>query len=225
MRDYSLRCGMDRTVLAGTYARIGARSRIQLGTESRRRKPSPRLVRAPTGLGNPRPLRLVSHIRATGLSCRLTTPVPSPLVLVTTSLTDLQLAIMRILWGSAEATVVEVQNRLRPERDLAQTTIATLLTRLEKRGVVEHRLDGRQFVYRPLVTEQEVRRSMVSELTDRLFDGSSAALMTHLLRSREIQPGDLDRVKRMIAEAETGSRNGTPAGATPDRAGDRDDAA
>jgi predicted transcriptional regulator len=144
---------------------------------------------------------------------------------VTTSLTDLQLAIMRILWGSAEATVVEVQNRLRPERDLAQTTIATLLTRLEKRGVVEHRLDGRQFVYRPLVTEQEVRRSMVSELTDRLFDGSSAALMTHLLRSREIQPGDLDRVKRMIAEAETGSRNGTPAGATPDRAGDRDDAA
>ena len=216
---------MDRTVLAGTYARIGARSRIQLGTESRRRKPSPRLVRAPTGLGNPRPLRLVSHIRATGLSCRLTTPVPSPLVLVTTSLTDLQLAIMRILWGSAEATVVEVQNRLRPERDLAQTTIATLLTRLEKRGVVEHRLDGRQFVYRPLVTEQEVRRSMVSELTDRLFDGSSAALMTHLLRSREIQPGDLDRVKRMIAEAETGSRNGTPAGATPDRAGDRDDAA
>ena len=145
---------------------------------------------------------------------------------MTTSLTDLQLAIMRILWESAEATVVEVQNRLRPERDLAQTTIATLLTRLEKRGVVEHRLDGRQFVYRPLVTEQEVRRSMVSELTDLLFDGSSAALMTHLLHSREMQPGDLDRVKRMIAEAENGPRNGSaPAGSMPARPGDRDDAA
>ena len=121
---------------------------------------------------------------------------------MTTTLTDLQLAIMRILWDRAEATVVEVQTQLRPERDLAQTTIATLLSRLEKRGVVEHRLDGRQFVYRPLVTEQDVRRSMVSELTTLLFDGSSAALMSHLLRSREIQPGDLDRVKRMIAEAE-----------------------
>ena len=109
---------------------------------------------------------------------------------------------MRILWDRAEATVLEVQTQLRPERDLAQTTIATLLSRLEKRGVVEHRLDGRQFVYRPLVTEQEVRRSMVSELTTLLFDGSSAALMSHLLRSREIDPGDLDRVKRMIAEAE-----------------------
>ena len=125
---------------------------------------------------------------------------------MTTSLTDLQLAIMRILWDRAEATVLEVQTRLRPERDLAQTTIATLLSRLEKRGVVEHRLDGRQFVYRPLVTEQEVRRSMVSELTTLLFDGSSAALMSHLLRTREMNPGDLDRVKRMIAEAENGSR-------------------
>jgi len=128
---------------------------------------------------------------------------------VTTSLTDLQFAIMRILWDRAEATVLDVQNRLRPERDLAQTTIATLLSRLEKRGVVEHRLVGRQFVYRPLITEQEVRRSMVSELTSLLFDGSSEALMSHLLRSRDMNPGDLDRVKRMIAEAENGGgRNG-----------------
>jgi predicted transcriptional regulator len=136
---------------------------------------------------------------------------------VTTSLTDLQLAIMRILWDRAEATVLEVQTRLRPERDLAQTTIATLLSRLERRGVIEHRLEGRQFVYRPLVTEQEVRRSMVSELTTLLFDGSSAALMTHLLRTREMNPGDLDRVKRMIAEAENGSRraSATVNGSTP----------
>jgi BlaI family penicillinase repressor len=133
-------------------------------------------------------------------------PDPSSLSTVPTSLTDLQLAIMRILWDRAEATVLDVQNRLRPERDLAQTTIATLLSRLEKRGVVEHRLDGRQFVYRPLITEQDVRGSMVSELTELLFNGSSAALMSHLLRSRDMNPGDLDRVKRMIAEAENGTR-------------------
>ena len=138
--------------------------------------------------------------------------VSSSLSPVTTSLTDLQLAIMRIVWDRAEATVLDVQTRLRPERDLAQTTIATLLSRLEKRRVVEHRLDGRQFVYRPLVTEQEVRRSMVSELTTLLFDGSSEALMSHLLRSRDMNPGDLDRVKRMITEAENGrARNGNGA--------------
>jgi BlaI family transcriptional regulator, penicillinase repressor len=134
---------------------------------------------------------------------------------VTTSLTDLQLAIMRVLWDRGEATVLEVQERLRPERDLAQTTIATLLSRLEKRAVIAHRLDGRQFIYRPLVSEQDVRRSMVSELTALLFDGSSAALMSHLLRSREIEPGDLDRVKRMIADAE----RDTSAGAGGNRSG------
>jgi predicted transcriptional regulator len=139
----------------------------------------------------------------------MTTRLPS-LSPVTTSLTDLQFAIMRILWERREATVLEVQNGLRPDRDLAQTTIATLLSRLEKRNVVEHRLDGRQFVYRPLVSEQEVRRSMVSELTELLFDGSSEALMTHLLRSREMNAGDLDRVKRMIAEAENGSARAVP---------------
>jgi predicted transcriptional regulator len=133
-----------------------------------------------------------------------TTTAPFALSPVTTSLTDLQFAIMRILWERAEATVLEVQTGLRPERDLAQTTIATLLSRLEKRGVVEHRLEGRQFVYRPLVSEQEVRRSMVSELTALLFDGSSAALMSHLLHARDMEPGDLDRVKRMIEEAEQG---------------------
>lgn len=141
--------------------------------------------------------------------------VSPSLSFVTTSLTDLQLAIMRILWDRAEATVLEVQNGLRPERDLAQTTIATLLSRLEKRSVVEHRLDGRQFVYRPLITEQDVRRSMVSELTALLFDGSSAALMSHLLRSREMNPGDLDRVKRMIADAENGARRGAASAREP----------
>ena len=146
---------------------------------------------------------------------------------MTTSLTDLQLAIMRVLWDRAEATVVEVQTRLRPERDLAQTTIATLLSRLEKRGVVQHRLDGRQFVYRPLVTEQDVRRSMVSELTTLLFDGSPEALMSHLLRSRDMAPGDLDRVKRMIADAEVGAAhngNGAAVFESAQRAGG-DDAA
>ena len=117
-------------------------------------------------------------------------------------LTDLQLAVMRVLWDRGECTVVEVQDSLLPSRRLAQTTVATILTRLEKRGVVEHRAAGRQFVYHPKVTEPEVRRSMVSELTSLLFDGSPAALISHLLAEREIAPEDLDEVKRLIAQAE-----------------------
>lgn len=117
-------------------------------------------------------------------------------------LTDLQLAIVRVLWDRGECSVLDVQEALLPERRLAQTTVATILSRLEKRGVVTHRTEGRLFMYRAAITESQVRRSMVSELTDLLFDGQPAALIGHLLAERDIRAGDLDEVKRLIAEAE-----------------------
>ena len=118
------------------------------------------------------------------------------------TLTDLQLAIVRILWARGATTVVEVQVALLPDRPLAQTTVATLLSRHEKRGVVSHLMAGRQFRYRAEVSESEVQRSMVGELTDMLFAGRPAALISHLIAERDIQPGDLDEVKRLIAAAE-----------------------
>lgn len=118
----------------------------------------------------------------------------------THQLTDLQIAIMRVLWEKGHATVSEICDALRPERALALTTVATLMSRLEKRGVVNHETRARQFVYRALVSESEVRRSMVSELTERLFDGDVAEMMSHLLTGREISPGDLDRIKAMLDE-------------------------
>lgn len=118
----------------------------------------------------------------------------------THQLTDLQIAIMRVLWERSQATVAEICDALRPERALALTTVATLLSRLEKRGVVSHETRARQFLYRPEVSESEVRRSMVSELTERLFDGDVAEMLSHLLTDREISPGDLDRIKVMLEE-------------------------
>ena len=117
-------------------------------------------------------------------------------------LTDLQIALMRVLWERGEATAAEICEALRPERGLAQTTIATLLSRLEKRGVVHHRTEARQYVYRAAVSEHAVRRSMVGELTERLFDGDVPALVTHLLSAREVSAGDLERVKAIIAAHE-----------------------
>lgn len=121
-------------------------------------------------------------------------------------LTDLQLAILRVLWERGSATAAEITEALRPSRGLAQQTIATLLTRLEKRGIVSHETRNRQYHYLARVTEPAVRRSMVSELTDRLFKGDVAALVSNLLSTREITPGDLARVKQLIAAHEAGRR-------------------
>ncbi len=115
-------------------------------------------------------------------------------------LTELQIALLRVLWDRGQATVAEICEALRPERALALTTVATLLSRLEKRGIVTHETRARQYLYRPLVTESEVRRSMVGDLTEQLFDGDVTALMSHLLTAREMSPGDLDRLKALLDE-------------------------
>ena len=114
------------------------------------------------------------------------------------SLSELQLAVMRILWDRGEAATAVVQSGLEPGRSLAHTTVATLLTRLEKRGLVASRREGRQLIYRALVSEGEVRRSMVSELISTVFRGDPGALMTHLVRESEIRPGDLERVRDLL---------------------------
>ena len=117
-------------------------------------------------------------------------------------LTDLQVAIMRVLWERREATVSDIHEALLPERGLAPTTVATLLSRLEKRGIVKHRSASRQYVYYPAISEHEVRRSMVSDLAERLFDGDVAELVSHLLSEREMSAGDLEKVKDLIASHE-----------------------
>ncbi|MGD0992508.1 MAG: BlaI/MecI/CopY family transcriptional regulator [Gemmatimonadales bacterium] len=117
-------------------------------------------------------------------------------------LSELQLAVMRVLWQQKKAAVVEVQEALKSERDLALTTVATVLTRLEKAGLVAHRASGRHYLYRPLVSEEEVRRSMVSVLAERLFEGDVAALVSHLVNARDIKPGDLARVRQLIEAKE-----------------------
>lgn len=111
---------------------------------------------------------------------------------------DLQLAIMRVLWACGESTVADVHEALEPERGLALTTIATMLVKMEKKGVVDHRAEGRRFIYRPLVSEDKVRRSMVADLTTQLFRGDVAALVNHLLSEHEIEPRELSELRDLI---------------------------
>jgi BlaI family transcriptional regulator, penicillinase repressor len=112
---------------------------------------------------------------------------------------DLQLRIMRVLWDSGATTVSEVQQRLGRPR-LAYTTIATMLRKMEERGLVDHIEEGRKFLYRPMVSMDEVTRSMAGDLVDRLFDGSLAEAVSHLLESREISREELDRLEQLIQQ-------------------------
>lgn len=111
---------------------------------------------------------------------------------------ELQLALMRVLWRHGEASVGEVAEALAPARGLAHTTVATLLTRLAARGAVEARREGRQLVYRAVVSEPQVRKSMVGALIQRLFSGDPNALLAHLVSETETAQGDLARVQALL---------------------------
>jgi predicted transcriptional regulator len=117
-----------------------------------------------------------------------------------------------VLWERGEATAVEVREALRPGRDLAQTTVSTLLSRLERRKLVTHRTEGRQYVFRAQVEEARVRRCVVSEFSDmaeRLFAGDLAAMVTQLLDERDVDAADLARVREMIERREAELRGGS----------------
>jgi predicted transcriptional regulator len=113
---------------------------------------------------------------------------------------DLQLAIMRVLWERGEAAASAVHDALLEERGLALTTIATMLRKMEDKGVVRHRVEGRQFVYQATIAEDAVHRSMVDELVERLFRGDPLELVSHLLREGEIDARELSELRAAIED-------------------------
>jgi len=112
-------------------------------------------------------------------------------------LTALQLAVMQVLWSRDEASVTDVQRGMTGRR-LAPTTVATMLVRLEQRGLVSHRAEGRQYIYRSRVSPAEVRETVTRELLRNLFDGDVAAFVSHLLDARTLTREEVADLQRLV---------------------------
>jgi BlaI family penicillinase repressor len=112
---------------------------------------------------------------------------------------DLQLRILKILWDRAEASVADVHAALSRQR-LAYTTIATMLRKMETRGLVAHRAEGRTFLYRAAVAAGHVSQGMADHVLDRVFEGSLAGMVSHLLETREVSAEELAELQRLIAQ-------------------------
>lgn len=110
---------------------------------------------------------------------------------------ELQLRIMKVLWDQQPATVAEVQQSLDGE-PLAYTTVATMLRKMENRGLVSHHEAGRKFLYEARVTEDQVSRSMADDFVDRMFEGRLADAVSHLLDTRDIDPQELAQLEDLL---------------------------
>ena len=117
-------------------------------------------------------------------------------------LADLQMAIMQVLWNKSEATVAQVREALLPDRELAYTTVGTMLSKMEANGQVTHRSDGRVNIYKPAIKPDHVKRRMLTDLAERLFAGDVGDLVCCLLDGVDVSPDDLAEIKRLIRRKE-----------------------
>ena len=114
------------------------------------------------------------------------------------SLTQLELEIMTVLWETGAANVQSVQARL-TTRNLAYTTVQTMLNVLERKGKVKRRLKDRAYFYQPIVSRANATSQAVSEMLDRFFGGSADSLVLNLVETRKLTPEKLTQIQKLLA--------------------------
>lgn len=119
------------------------------------------------------------------------------------TLTDAELRLMDILWERGASTVSDVVDALPRRSSLAYSTVLTTLRILEKKGYVEHVKEGRAFVYHPVVGREEASHKAVRHLLSRFFDDSPELLVLNVLSNEEIDPAELERLKKLVEESQS----------------------
>jgi predicted transcriptional regulator len=114
------------------------------------------------------------------------------------TLTEAELRLMKMLWRRGESAVNDLVAAMPEGETLAYNSVLTTIRILEQKGYVEHRQEGRAFVYRPTVAEQEASRSEVRHLMSRFFGNSRERLLLSLLGDEEISSAELQRLKEAI---------------------------
>jgi predicted transcriptional regulator len=105
---------------------------------------------------------------------------------------------MNVVWKRGRATVHDVKDALSRGRKPAYSTVLTMMRKLEAKGYLEHGVQDRTYIYHPTVSRDAVRRGLVADLLDRLFEGSPALLLNSLVEQGRISEKELNEIKKLI---------------------------
>ena len=114
--------------------------------------------------------------------------------------TTRELAILKVLWDHGEGTVRQVYEALRDDLPIVQNTVQAFLRTMEEKGLVEHRTEGRTFIYRPLIARDGTSRRLMAGMLDRVFDGAVDQLVESALSLRQPTADELARLRALIDE-------------------------
>ncbi len=110
-----------------------------------------------------------------------------------------ELEIMNVVWDLSEATVQDVCERL--ARPAAYSTVLTMMRTLETKGVLSHRVFGRTFIFRPMISRDDVRGSMLSTVRELLFGGSASLLVNSMISQERMNADELAELRRVLDAA------------------------
>jgi predicted transcriptional regulator len=127
------------------------------------------------------------------------------------TLTEAELRLMKLLWQRGESAVSDLVGAIPSEEALAYNSVLTTLRILEQKGYVEHRQEGRAFIYKPTVEEREASRSEIRHVLGRFFGNSREQLLLSLLGDEEISPKEILRMKDAIRDAGPDPNSSDPA--------------
>lgn len=116
----------------------------------------------------------------------------------TEHLTPLELEIMQVLWKVGPANVQTVQQHL--ERELAYTTVQTMLNILHRKGKAKRTLKNRAYLYKPAVSHSQIKRNHITDIVDRLFGGSAESLVMSLIETKHLTPKKLADLQKLLEE-------------------------
>lgn len=113
-------------------------------------------------------------------------------------ISDAEYAVMDVLWHDSPLTAADVIARAPAERKWSAQTVKTLLSRLVTKGVAAHEVDGRRYLYRPLVAREDYVASESRKLVDRLFGGKVTPLVAHLAEREALSPDDIAEIEALL---------------------------
>jgi len=121
-------------------------------------------------------------------------------------LTDLENEVMQAVWDGGTCTVDAVHRTVSHKRDLKETTIRTLLRRLEQKGYLLHESDGRAYVYRAAEPARSLAARAVRQIIDRFCQGSVEELVSGMVEARVLSKGDIDQLEKFVRNRRPGGK-------------------
>ncbi|HTV22947.1 MAG TPA: BlaI/MecI/CopY family transcriptional regulator [Polyangiaceae bacterium] len=119
-------------------------------------------------------------------------------------LTAVELEMMNVIWRIGPCSVAQVQDSLRPQRELAYTSVSTVVRILEQKGYVTSEKQGRGHLYHAAVSKQSYQASSLTRIVHHVFDGAPSLLVQRLLDSEALAPDELAQIEQLLREKAKG---------------------